>query len=188
MFNDTATFGNYISLLEEACSFLRFPTAWLTPVVRHGARGLKKCQDRSFRFPNFIRSQLIAEIIARETPASEFAQACFFSFLFSIRVLSETLHLRRAYSADRLTEFTPQVEKALIGVVEADVHLFLVAKLTRRKNLASGCILRMPSFCGLVSSKSKAMCLAHTFWPDVRRRVSSGQPGPRRLPGATLTA
>ena len=78
--DDAAAFGNYVSLLEMAC-FLRFSTTWLTPAVRHVARGLKKCQDRIFRFPNFIRRHLMGKIAARETDRGEFAQACFFSFL-----------------------------------------------------------------------------------------------------------
>ena len=97
VFNDTDTYGNYVSLLEKACFSIRFSTTWLTPAVRHAARGLKKCQDRSFRFPNFIRGRLLAKIAAHETDRGEFAQACFFSFLFSFRVPSGTLQLRRAF-------------------------------------------------------------------------------------------
>ena len=124
--------------------FLRFSTIWLTPAVRHVARGLKKFQDRIFRFPNFIRSHLSARVVAQEKARSEFAQACFLSFLFSFRVPSETLRLRRAYNTGDLDGFTPQLEKALIGVRTIDGQQFLLVKPKTRKNLAPGCILRRP--------------------------------------------
>ena len=81
--------------------------------------GLAKCQDKSFRFTNFIRSPLLLRIITRETSISgpsEFAQAAFFPFLFSFRAPSETLVLRRAFSSDLLDDFPPQAEKSLIGI------------------------------------------------------------------------
>ena len=175
VFNDTATYGNYVSLLEKACLFLRFSTSWSTPAVRHVARGLKKCQDRSFRFPNFIRSHLLVRILTHETARSEFAQACFFSFLFSFRVPSETLQLRRAYNTDDLEGFTPQLEKALIGVRTIDGQDFLLVKLTTRKNLTSGCILRRPCFCHLAARKASQLCPVHVMWAAVRHRVDPGQ-------------
>ena len=46
MFNNTATFGNYVSLLEKYCFFLHFPTAWKPPCVRHVAKGLGKFQNK----------------------------------------------------------------------------------------------------------------------------------------------
>ena len=187
VFNDTATYGNYVSLLEKACFFLRCSTTWLTPAVRHVARGLKKCQDRSFRFPNFTRSQLLAKILAHETVTSEFAQACFLSFLFSFRVPSETWKLRRAYNTDGLQGFTPQLEKALIGSRAIDGQEFLLAKLTTRKNLASGCILRRPCFCQLVARKAAQLCPVHAIWAAVRHRVGPGQLLFSRSPGVILT-
>ena len=93
VFNDTATLGSYMALLAKACFSPRFSTTWLTHAVRHVARGLQKCQDRSFRFPNFIRIRLVAKISARESHRSEFAQA-----LFSLSCsLSE--YLRQRYSS-----------------------------------------------------------------------------------------
>ena len=59
VFNDTPTFGNYVCLLGRCCFFLRFPTTWKTSCVAHVARGLRKFQDHSFRFSNFIRIPLI---------------------------------------------------------------------------------------------------------------------------------
>ena len=172
--------------------FLRAPTTWLTPAVRHVARGLGKCRDRGFRFPNFTRSHLIAKIAANETARIEFAHACFFSFLFSFRVPSETLHLRRAFPTDRLEGFAPQLEKALIGVRAIDGQQFLSVKLTTRKNLDSGCILRRPCFCHLAAPKALKLCPAHVFWAEVRRRVHPGQllfqSGTRRNFNRTLKA
>ena len=175
VFNDTATYGNYISLLEKACFFLSFSTNWLTPAVRHVARGLKKCQGRSFRYPNFIRIHLLAKIAAHETARSEFAQARFCSSLSPFRVPSETLQLRRASPTDDLEGFSPQLEMALIGVRAIDGQQFLLVKLKTRKNLTSGCILRRPCFCQLVANKATKLRPVHVFRAAVRRRVDSGQ-------------
>ena len=42
--------------------------------------------------------------------------------------------------------FTPQLEMTLIGARTTDEQQILLVKLTTRKNLASGCILRRPCF------------------------------------------
>ena len=118
MFNNAATFKNYVSLLEKCCFFLHFPTTWETPCAKHVAKGLGKCQNKSVRFPNFIRRPILLRTITHETAEREFTQAAFFffSFLFSIRVPSESINLRRAFPSDLLDGFPPQKEKAPIGV------------------------------------------------------------------------
>ena len=80
LFANTATYGNYVTHLGKCCFFLRSPTTWIAPIARHVAKGLMKCQDRSCRFPNFIRGQLLVKIIHHESLMGEFAQAAFLSF------------------------------------------------------------------------------------------------------------
>ena len=174
VFNDTATYGNYVGQLQKVCFFLRQSTVWLTPAVRHVAKGLKKSQDRSFRFSNFIRSQLMVKLIEFDTPSREFPQAAFLSFLFAFRVPSETLQLRRAYSADELLVFAPQQDPALIGSQVVDGGPFLVAKLSYRKNITGGCIMRRPCFFGLASRKARQLCPIHLFWAIIRCLVDCG--------------
>ena len=89
------------------------------------ARGLKKCRDNSFKFQNLIHSQLLLRIIGREQTGSEFPQACWMSFLFAFRVPSETIQLARAYSNDEINAFSPQHEKALIGIRTAPDGCFM---------------------------------------------------------------
>ena len=71
---DTATFANYFHRIQKVCFPISSSTTWFTPAVRHLAKGARKVQDKSFRFPNFIRAHLRMSIVARETLASEFAQ------------------------------------------------------------------------------------------------------------------
>ena len=176
VFGNTSTYGNYVSHLEKCCYFLRLPTTWLTPAIRHIAKGMRKFQDKSFRFPNFIRIQLMLKIIDQDSFASEFAQARFVSFLFSFRVPSETLQMVRSFNSDELDSFSPQPEKALIGVRVIGGESFLIAKLSWRKNLSSGCILRRPCFCIPRAARAQAICPVRAFWPLIRRRVDPGQP------------
>ena len=176
VFSDTATFANYISHLQKVCFFAGLSVDWLTPAVRHVARGLKKCQDTSFKFPNFIRVALLLQIIQHEPADSEFAQAFWLSFLFAFRVPSETLQLVRAYTDDEITAFTPYREKALIGLRTTPQGSFLVTKFKWRKNIAGGCILRMPCFRSGDQASSRSYCPVHVLWPAIRGRVPPGEP------------
>ena len=115
-------------------------------------QGAEKAQGKSFRFANFISSQLLAKIVERESPGSEFAQEACRSCLFAFRVPSEAPQLRRAYADDPLLVFAPQREKAIIGVRLDGDEPFLVAKLSWRKNFPGDCILRRPCFCGLTNA------------------------------------
>ena len=181
VFNDTATFGNYIQHLPKCCYFMRFPTDWLTTCVRHVARGLGKCQDGRFLFRKFTRIPILLKITNRESAVSEFAEAAFFSFLFAIRGPSGALQLRRAYSSDNLLAFSPTPGKALIGIASVGCELFLVSKFAQRKNITNGCILRRPCFCNLGTDHAASLRPVRCFWPSVRRRVAPGQPLFRRI-------
>ena len=133
VFNEKATFGNYVSLLGKACFFPRFSTKWLTPAVRHVARGLGKCQDRSFRFSELHSEPPANQNCGPRNRSERIRPIVLLSFLFSFRVPSETLQLRRAYATDQLEGFTPQLEKALIAVRTIDGQQFPLVKLTTRK-------------------------------------------------------
>ena len=119
------------------------------------AKGLKKCQDKIFKFPNYIRIRLLIRIIRAESTRSEFAQACLFSLLFSFRVPSETLQIRMAFRNDRLTEFPPHPEKALVGVRRVGGYDFLAAKFPYRGDLTCGVIPKRPFFCPLGSENAR---------------------------------
>ena len=173
-FSDNGTFYNYTLHLQKVCFSLGLSSAWLTPAVRHIAKGLKKCQDKSFKFPNFIRSRLLIRLIKSESIEAEFAQACLLSFLFSFRVPSETLELRRAFRNDRLTEFSPQKKKALMGIRLVGKQVYLVAKFSFRKNHTGGVIMKRPCFCGLDNDLARLTCPVHSLWPAVQKRVHPG--------------
>ena len=66
----------------------RLPNSWMAPAATHDIRGLGKRRRRSFRFANFIRRRLLIRAIQLESLNSEFAQASFLSFRFSLSVPS----------------------------------------------------------------------------------------------------
>ena len=68
----------------------------------------------------------------------------------------------------------PQPEKALIGVRAIDGQQFLLSRLTTRKNLASGCILRRSYRCHLAVPGALKLRHAHGSWADVSRRIRPG--------------
>ena len=88
---------------------------------------------------------------------------------------SETLQLRRPYRNDRLAEFPPHRKKALVGVRSVKGHDFLVAKLSSRKNLTCGVIMKRPCFCGLNTDTARLVCPVHPLWPAIQARVSTGR-------------
>ena len=79
--------------------------------MRQLAIGMGDFQRRSFRFPSFIRTPIRFRKAAHDSPASEFAHASFFSFLFPLRAPSETLILMRALSSEFRRDFSPKTEK-----------------------------------------------------------------------------
>ena len=107
---------------------------------------LKPVGSGKFRFPNFIRIEFIAKIVAKETRGGPFAQLSFISFLYALRVPSEALISRGAFKDDDLTGYAPMRRKAFIGPRGLMGHECLIIRFERRKNLPNGCILPRPCF------------------------------------------
>ena len=108
------------------------------------SRGLRAADKGRFRFPNFIRSELVIRVINFEPMNSRFAQLAFFAYLFALRVPSEALILRRAFEDDILELEAPQLEKELIAAREVGSQTLIKLKLTYRKNLPTGCVMYHP--------------------------------------------
>ena len=174
VFRNTATHYNYVQHLGNSCIFLRLPTSWLSPAALHIAKGLKQCQDKRFKFSNFIRSSVIIQLVEHKSRQGEFVQACMLSFLSAFRAPSETLVLVRAFRWGQLLEFPPHREKARINVAAADNELFLVSKFMTRKNISTCCILKRPCFCQM-SDRADFLCPVHSLWRWIRRRVPPDQ-------------
>ena len=140
-------------------------------------RGPKLASKGEFRFPNFITSDAAIRIIKHATPSGEFGQLDFVAFLFSLRVPSEALLLRRrAYANDDLEGFQPMRGRALISLRGPANNLCLVLRLATRKNLPLVCILRRHCFCDIAKCAERRLCPVHFLWPLVRARVPAGIP------------
>ena len=157
-FNVKDTYANYTHHMQNVCFSLGMPTSWYTPDAKYVAKGTKKRQDLSFRFPNYVRSRLLIRLVRAESAQSEFPHACLLSFLFRFMVPSETLQLRRSHRDDRPTEFPPQIKKALIGARLVKGRPFLAAKLSSRKYMTCGVIMKRPFFCGLNADTARLVC------------------------------
>ena len=57
-----------------------------------------------------------------------------------------------------------------------EVESYLVMKMSYRKNLTGGCIMRMPCFFGLASQRARQLCPVRLFWELIRCRVAPGAP------------
>ena len=174
IFKPNRTFKNYIAHLKKACYLLDLDTKWDTPAIRTIAAGLENSQDRSFAFPNFFFSKDLLRLLDREGVESQFFQLGFLSYLFSLRVPSETLCLKRAFFDDPLTEFVPQTDKALAGIRRHSDRDVLVLKFSFRKNIRGGCVLLRPCLCDEIHDRARTLCPVHSIWPLIRARVNAG--------------
>ena len=75
---------------------------------------------------------------------------------------------------DPLLACSPQQGEALIGTSVAGGGTYLVAKFSRRKNMAGGRILRRPCFCLVGRRRATSLRPIHSFRAEVRRRVAPG--------------
>ena len=107
----------------------------MTPAVKTIATGLENAQDKSFQSPNFIQSKDLIAILRHVKLDNELGHLCFMAYLFSLRVPSEALTARRAFSNDPLMKFTPQEDKALIGIRTYKNTDILVMEFSCRENV-----------------------------------------------------
>ena len=168
--NDTATFPQLHVSPAEGMLLLGHLYGLVCP-------GCQTCREGPYHGPwqelpiyEIIRSRPPLRIIAHESLRSEFAHAFLLSFLFSFRVPSETMQLRRAYRNDRMYEFFPHPENAVLGVRQVGGADFLVMKLSFRKNISRGVILKRPCFRGLGSRTARSSCPVHALWPAIKSR------------------
>ena len=184
IFNAGRTYGNYLNFVRKACFYLSLPTDSYAPAVVNAPKGIRAARKGKFRFPNFIRSEVVLKAISAEAPSSQFAQLAFCAYLFALRVPSEALILRRAFLDDPLDMGSPQFEKVLISVrYEGGSHQ-LVLKLAYRKNLPTGCVLYRPCFCEISGAPQLHRFFPVRFW---WKWVCSRVP-PGRSPFSELSA
>ena len=62
-----------------------------------------------------------------------------------------------------------------MGVRPLDGTDYLVVKLSFRKNLTCGVILKRPCFCGMDNDLDRLACPVHSLWPSVKTRVPPGE-------------
>ena len=167
--------SQYVAHLAKGCQLLDIPTGWHDSPVAAVARGLRKAQDLSFKFPNFIFRPDLIRFLDHETIGAEFGLLGYFSFLFLLRVQSECLPIRRAGFKGDLLKRTPQTPQALIGLGDVNGDRRLVPKLNTRKNCRYGSILMRPCFCegGVIVPGS--LCPIHVAWPAICSRVLPGE-------------
>ena len=174
-FKPGRTYTNYVSHLRKGCFLAESTLDWHTLAVKEVAKGLRAGQYIPFKFPNFLYTQDLFRIINSLGWEDVFTQLAFLAYLFSLRIPSEALFLKRAFSNDRINEFVPQADKALIGTRTFQDVDCLIIKLSRRKNLAGGCLLRRPCICSVKSASGRRLCPPHAFWPLVSSRCGPGE-------------
>ena len=171
IFNPGRSFGQYLSHLIKGCQIIGAPTDWNDDAVSAMARGLRKAQNLSFAFENYIFRPCLVRFINHETLQSEFGLLGYLSFLFLLRVQSEGIPIRRASLYEPLLERAPQLHPALIGVRDVGGESRLILKLSTRKNTRYGAILMRPCFCQGSVLVPGSLCPVHVIWPIIRERV-----------------
>ena len=164
VFHPGKTYAQYVSHLRKACILLQHPTSWFTEEIKTISKGLRNAQDKTFVFPNFLGAADVLRIIRYEGQLAPMAVVAYLSYLFSLRVPSETLRLEKASTQDQLLSFEPQGPKALIGLQWMKETPVLAIKFRFRKNIRGGCILIRPCLCRIEDGNVRALCPIHGFW------------------------
>lgn len=159
---------------KKAFFLLDHPINWATPAVKTLSTGIENAQDKSFQFPNLIQSRDLIAVLRHVKLDNELGQLVFMAYLFSLRVPSEALAARRAFSDGPLMQFTPQEDKALIGISTYKKTDVLVMKFAYRQNLRNGCVLKRPCICSGKSPLARLLCPPHSFWNLVKLRAGAG--------------
>ena len=175
IFHPGKTFGLYASHLKKADMLLGNEPSWHNCQIHTISKGLINAQDRSFAFTNFIQSNDLFRILEHENN-SALARIAYISYLFSLRVPSETLQLIRAPATAPLLKFIPQVPKVLIGVQTFEQIEVLVIKFKYRKNIRGGCILLRPCLCNEPKMAARALCPVHFWWKKICESTRVGDP------------
>ena len=147
LFQPGGTYAQYVAHLSKGCQLLDIPTGWHDSSVAAVSRGLRKAQNLSFMFSNYLFRPDLIRFLDYETLESEFGMLGFFSFLFLLRVQSEGLPMRRATLQGDILQRVPQKHQALIGLRGVAGDQRLVLKLNTRKNTRYGSIIMRPCFC-----------------------------------------
>ena len=108
---------------------LGIPTDWYDSSVSAVSRGLRKAQDLSGKFDNYMLRPDLQAFIAHESLSSDFGLLGYLSFLFLLRVQSEGLPLRRVSINDNLLDRSRGSFPALIGLCDINGENRLVMKL-----------------------------------------------------------
>ena len=130
-----ATFRNYLGRLEKACFLTGSSAGWYTDAVRDASKGFRRSGRSPFKFPNFIYTRDLFRIIDGLGWDANFSKLAFVSFLFSLRVPSGALCLRRARETDQLAEFFHHLDNVTIGARICGGDPCLIIKMSWRKNL-----------------------------------------------------
>ena len=113
-FRPGGNFRNYLCRLKKACFLTGSPVGWYSAAVRDVSNGLRYAKKSSFKFPNFIYTLDLFRIINGLGWEDSFSLLDFASSLFSLSGPSEAIGLRRVRDSERLADFAPQSDKALI--------------------------------------------------------------------------
>ena len=175
LFSPGGSFAQYVAHLTKACQLLDIHTRRHDSSVAAIPRGLKKAQDLSFQFPNYIFRPDLVRFLNHETLGSEFGLLGYFSFLSLLRVQSECLPIKRAGIHGDILQRTPQKHQSLVGLGDVHGDQRLVLKLNTRKNYRYGSILMRSCFCegGVLAPGS--LCPIHVVWPQIRARGAPGE-------------
>ena len=115
VFRPGKTYVIYVEHLIKACHLVGFDIAWRTPLINSIAKGLSNKPSMRNPCRNSLTHAILDRIIRAESWESEFARLCFVTYLFMLRLPSESLILHRALPTDLLLTLILDLLKPLSG-------------------------------------------------------------------------
>ena len=179
LFKPGKTYSIYLGHLSKACNLMGFDSSWKNEVIHAIAKGLKNKPSGKNRFHNSLEPPILDRILRHESWNSEFARLCYVTYLFMLRLPSESLPLTRALADGRLLSTDPSSTPATIGLREFQGEQRLVIKLNKRKNTKNTFIATRPCFCGENALLPRHNCPIHRFWKAV---LANTEPGGKLFP------
>ena len=111
------TFAQYIAHVATAAILPGYQTDRLAPAAKSVARGPKNSMGLSFRLQNFMFESDLLRLSKSVSHATVVGQADWLSFLFLLRVPSETLQMRFAEDLGDLSDFSRRKYNVIVGVL-----------------------------------------------------------------------
>ena len=160
IFNEGQTYQSYLNCVHKACFAPRYPADWYTPRRDLRRKGLAHGWETKDSITSFNRIEIALRIIRLGGESSEFVNLAYLAFSLLLACLLG-LYWRNGLIRRICGIIRPQMRKDLFPFRRSPAGKAHVVKLSYRKHMPGGCILRRPFSCTSGSKNARKLCPSH---------------------------